>query len=88
METYSDKDALLARIAELLDNDPSPFYEGTIGEWLDKYSEVDLKITDSGPVEVHDELYRGKRYEITIFTRAFKDTNTKGRFEDYDGCDE
>lgn len=72
METFTSKEALMTRLWALLESDKAPFYEATIGEWLDKYSEVDLKITDNGPVEVHNELYRGTRYEITIFTREFK----------------
>ncbi|MHA2248627.1 MAG: hypothetical protein ACXADY_27025 [Candidatus Hodarchaeales archaeon] len=81
METYTTIEGLLTALIKKLEADNAPFYEGTIGEWLDKYSEVDLKITENGPVEVHNELYRGNRYEITIYTRAFKDDETRGRFE-------
>jgi hypothetical protein len=88
METYKTKEAIIARISELLDNDPSPYYEGKLDWWINKYSEVDLIITDRGPVEQHDELYRGHTYEITITTRAFKDEEIRKRYMDYDGCDE
>jgi hypothetical protein len=81
METYTTKEGLISRLGELLDTDSAPFHEATIGQWIDKYSEVDLQITDNGPIEVHNELYRGNRYEITIYTRAFKDDEARGRFE-------
>jgi len=81
METYTTQKALIARIQELIANDPSPYHRGHIGQWLNKYSEVDLHITDKGPIEIHNELYTGNTYEITITTRAFKDKATKGRFE-------
>ena len=73
METYTTQKGLMARIQELLDSDEAPFHEGQIGQWLNRYGETDLHITDNGPVEVFDETYTGNTYEITITTRKFKD---------------
>jgi len=77
METYTTKKALIDRITELLDNDPSPLYEAKLDWWLNKYSDVDLIITDKGPVESHDEQYTGHTYEVIITTRKYKDDKAR-----------